>query len=360
MRNDGCVTRLLVLGGTWFLGRQLVKDAIARGWEVTTFTRGRSGTPPEGVTHILHGDRSKPDDLRALAESGPWDATIDTSAYDPHSVTSALHALGEGAGRYVLISTVSAYRVWPGLGVSETSLLWPGRADARESDPDIEGMEPRFRYGILKAGCEAAAQSAPGGALVLRPGVILGPGEYVGRLLSLFERARRDGRWLLTDPERWIQPVDVRDVSAFALDMIQAGATGAYNVAAPPRGHATYADLIHAVLEASGGTAEPVWAAAQWLKDQGVRQWTEIPLWRIDPGTWQVKQTKAASAGLHCRPLHQTVADAWDDFGVRPPISHPRQAEHGMDPTKEADLLARWDEISQEPLSTNGLGGPKG
>ena len=353
MRNTVGVTRLLVLGGTWFLGRQLVEDALARGWEVTTFTRGRSGTPPEGATQIP-GDRSSVDDLRALAEAGPWDATIDTSAYDPYSVTSALDALGEGGGRYVLISTVSAYRAWPGLAVSEKSLLWPGRPDARESDPDIAAMEPRFQYGMLKAGCEAAAQSAPGGALVLRPGVILGPGEYVGRLLSLFERARRGGRWLLSDPERWIQPIDVRDLSAFALDMIQAGATGDYNVAAPPRGHATYADLIDSVLEASGGTAEPVWAAAQWLKDQGVQQWTEIPLWRIDPGTWQVYQTKAASAGLQCRPLNETITDAWNDFGVRPPISHPRRAEHGMDPSREADLLAKWDQISHGPVQPRG------
>ncbi|WP_125778364.1 NAD-dependent epimerase/dehydratase family protein [Antribacter gilvus] len=338
--------RILILGGTWFLGKQLVLDALQRGWEVTTFTRGRSGTPPEGAEHIV-GDRTDVDDLHRLAQAGPWDATIDTSAYDPWSVLTVLQTLGEGAGRYVLLSTVSAYQSWPVRQVSETSPLWRSRIDARETDPDVAELEPRFQYGMLKAGCEMAAQTAPGGTLILRPGVILGPGEYTGRMLTLFDRARRGGRWLLTDPDRRIQPVDVRDVATFALDRVEDGSTGAYNVVAPQLGHATYRDLITACLEVTDGTAEPVWVAWPWLREQDVKQWTEIPLWRVDVGTWEVDHRKAAAAGLVCRPLAKTIADTWADYQERPPVEHSRQAEHGMDPAKEAHLLAKWDQLQR-------------
>lgn len=337
--------RILVLGGTWFLGRALVTDALARGWEVTTFTRGRSGTPPEGAQRIT-GDRHDPLDVRRLAEAGPWDATVDTSAYEPGDVLSVVRALGERAGRYVLMSTVSAYKDWPSQQVTETSPLWPSRTDARASDPDVAALPEPFQYGTLKAGAELAARTAPGGALILRPGVILGPAEYTGRMLTLFERAQRGGRWLLAGPpERRIQPVDVRDVAGFALDRIGVGSAGVYNVVAPRRDHATYGDLIAACLQVTGGTSEPVWADQLWLKDQDVRQWTEIPLWRVVPGVWDVDGEAAAAAGLVCRPLAETVADTWADYQVQPPVSHERQAEHGMDPEKEAEILARWDEL---------------
>lgn len=337
--------RILVLGGTWFLGRALVTGALARGWEVTTFTRGQSGTPPEGAQRIT-GDRHDPFDVHRLAQAGPWDATIDTSAYEPSDVLSIVRILGERAGRYTLLSTVSAYKDWPTRQVTETSPLWPSRVDVRASDPDVAALPEPFQYGTLKAGAELAAQTAPGGALILRPGVILGPAEYTGRMLTLFERAQRGGRWLLpAAPDRRIQPVDVRDVAAFTIDQVEAGAEGPYNVVAPPLDHATYGDLIAACLEATGGTSEPVWAAQLWLKDQNVRQWTEIPLWRVVPGTWEVHDEKAAAAGLVCRPLAETVTDTWTDYQVQPPVPHERQAEHGMDPDKEARILAAWDEL---------------
>lgn len=337
--------RILVLGGTWFLGRALVENALARGWEVTTFTRGRSGTPPEGAEHIS-GDRHDASGLARLAQAGPWDATIDTSAYEPGDVLAVIRALGERAGLYTLMSTVSAYRAWPDRQVSETSPLWPARVDARETDPDIAALPGAVQYGTLKAGCELAARTAPGGALILRPGVILGPGEYTGRMLTLFERARRGGRWLVPGPpDRHVQPVDVRDVASFTLDRLAAGETGAYNVVAPRIGHATYGDLIAECLRVTGGGSQLVWAAQTWLQHQGVEQWTEIPLWRVVPGAWEVDSQAATTAGLVCRPLAETVADTWADYQTRSPVPHPRQAEHGMAQDKEARILARWDEL---------------
>lgn len=334
--------RILILGGTWFLGRELTQSALARGWEVTSFTRGRSGLPPEGVEHVT-GDRRNADDLRRLGEGGPWDATVDTSAYEPGDVNQALAELGDRAGLYVLMSTVSAYRGWPERPVDETDDLWPARVDARESDPDVAGLPGPFQYGTLKAGCELAAAAAPGGALILRPGVILGPGEYTGRMLSLFEHAQRDAAWLLPPPDPRIQPVDVRDVARFALDQIAATRPGIYNLTAP-FGHATYGDLIDACLEATEGAATPVHANDEWLIEQGVRQWTEIPLWRTNPGTWQVNGAKAAAAGFTCRPLRETVLDTWAGYQKQQPVYHPRQDEHGMDPAREEHLVRLWSD----------------
>jgi nucleoside-diphosphate-sugar epimerase len=226
----------------------------------------------------------------------------------------------------------------------EDSPLWPSRVDAAEADPDIAAQSVPAQYGILKAGCELAAGTAPLGALIFRPGVILGPGEYTGRMLSLFERAQRGGRWLLGgSPSDQIQPVDVRDVSRFVLNRIAIHDEGAYNVVAPREPERNYGALIDACLEVTGGTAELLWGEAEWLLEQGVREWTEIPLWRTPRGTWAVSGQKAADAGLHCRPLRETVADTWDDFQEHPPVPHPRQAEHGMDPAREAELLERYD-----------------
>lgn len=335
--------RILVLGGSWFLGRALVSDALGRGWTVTTFNRGRSGTPPEG-TELVLGDRRNPEDLARLAQSGPWDATIDTSVYEPGDVLAVLDALGTSIGKYALLSSVSAYRDWPHEPVDEYSLLWPSRVDAAETDPDIAAQSVPAQYGILKAGCELAAGTAPLGTLIFRPGVILGPGEYTGRMLSLFARAQRGGRWLLGGaPSDEIQPVDVRDVSRFVLNRVAIHDEGAYNVVAPREPDRTYGALIEACLEVTSGTAELLWGEPEWLLEQGVREWTEIPLWRTPRGTWAVSGQKAAGAGLHCRSLRETVADTWADFQEHPPVLHPRQAEHGMDPAREAQLLERYD-----------------
>jgi 2'-hydroxyisoflavone reductase len=337
--------RLLVLGGTWFLGRTLIMDALDRGWEVTAFTRGLSGSPPRGATH-LRGDRTSRDDLKQLAASGPWDATIDTSAFEPADVSRALAALDQQTGKYVLISTVSAYRDWPNEPVDEQAPLWPSRPEYIESSPELADMSVPLRYGTLKAGCELAATAATPDALLLRPGVILGPGEYIGRGLKLLERAARGGRWLLPEPrQQSIQPVDVRDVSSFTLEAIAASLGGAYNLAAPP-GFATYEDLISRCIELTGNKTTPVWVDPKRLDTHGVKQWTEIPLWRTQPGTWAVDAARAAAAGFSCRPLLETIADFQAAMEREPLIDHPRQAAHGMDPTKEAKLLTEWDNDS--------------
>ncbi|MFI5734023.1 NAD-dependent epimerase/dehydratase family protein [Kribbella sp. NPDC051587] len=203
--------RLLILGGSWFLGRTVVSDALARGWEVTAFSRGKSGQPPTGATHVV-GDRRNDADLHRLAEHGPWDALIDTSAYEPVDVAQVTDGLADLVEQYVLISTVSAYPDWPASPVDESSPLWPSSPTYTEQSPELAHLTVGGQYGTLKAGCEAAAIEGAKRSLILRPGVILAPGECVGRGLKLLDRAARGGRWLLPAPaEQPIQPIDVRD-----------------------------------------------------------------------------------------------------------------------------------------------------
>lgn len=338
--------RLLVLGGSWFLGYAVAQLAVERGWETTVFNRGRSGQPPSGV-RVVRGDRTVGADLERLAAEGPWDAVVDTSASEmaPRDVLAGAQALESVAGRYVYVSTVNAYRGWPEEPLTEDSALLDAPADA---DADYgrlpEGWDgPDWYYGRQKAGAERAVFSAFGEdrSVVLRPGVILGPGEYVGRLPWWLRRAARGGRMLAPgSPDKTIQPIDVRDVACFALDQAVAGGGGAYNCVAPI-GRETMRDLLAACVLTTGGDARLVWAPDKVLIDHGVRQWTELPLWRTHAGVWQIDSTRAQEAGLVCRPLAETVADtwAWLTAGGKP-VEHPRWAEHGIAQEREAAILA--------------------
>ncbi|MFI8432604.1 NAD-dependent epimerase/dehydratase family protein [Streptomyces sp. NPDC079020] len=337
--------KILVLGGTWFLGRAVAQTALDRGWEVTVFNRGRSGTTPEGARPV-HGDRTDDADLVRLAGEGPWDAVVDTSASEmaPRTVLAGTRALESVAERYVYISTVNAYRGWPNDALAEDSEVLDGPPDA---DADYgrlpKGWDgPDWYYGRQKAGAERATTAAFGDdrTVILRPGVILGPGEYVGRLPWWLSRAARGGRMLAPgSPDKTIQPIDVRDVATFALDRAATDQGGAYNCVAP-LGRDTMVDLLTACALATGGDAQLAWAPDKLLLDHGVKQWTELPLWRTHAGVWKIESTRAQAAGLLCRPLAETVADTWAWLrGGGMPVEHPRWAEHGITPDKEAVIL---------------------
>lgn len=336
--------RLLILGGTWFVGRAMAEAALAAGWEVTCFNRGRSGRDVAGVVTI-RGDRTVEADVDELVRHGPWDAALDTGAYAPADARVAVDALSGLVGSFALVSTVSAYQEWPSAAVDEASPLWSSRVDAAESDSDIAALARPIAYGTLKAGCEQLVRDryGDGRTLLLRPGVVLGPAEYVGRLPALLRRAAQGGRMLATGyPDRAIQPVDVRDLADFIVGMIGGGNAGSYNVVAPS-GYGTYGDLLGACVEVTHGGTELVWLDDRWLVSQGAREWTELVLWRGAPGTWSVDGRRAERAGLRCRPLVATVTDTWEWLQREQPVEHPRQGEHGLAADREAELLAAWD-----------------
>ena len=329
------------MGGSWFLGRALVAFALEAGHEVTVFNRGRSDPAPDGAA-VVRGDRERDDDLARLAALGPFDAIIDPSGQVPNVVLASARTLSDAA-RYVFVSSVSAYVGWPVEPLTEESAVLQCPADA---DGDFGTDDPRgypTQYGYLKAGCERAVAEVFGErATLLRPGVILGPYEYVGRLPWWLRRVRSGGRVLAPGhPEQAIQVIDVRDVAAFAVHAAERGIGGAFNIAAPPV--ATFGSMLEACREVTGSDAEFVWVDDDVLAVQGVRQWTELPLWRTFPGTWRVSAERALAAGLTCRPIGQTVADtwAWLESG-QAAIAHERAGELGIDPVKEERIISAW------------------
>jgi nucleoside-diphosphate-sugar epimerase len=336
--------RVLVLGGSWFVGRTVVEEAVYRQHAVTVFNRGvTSTTRPAGV-ELVRGDRECDGDVRRLALRGPWDVVIDVSGSVPAVVERSARILAGVAERCVFVSTISAYRDWPHAPVDEDSRLWQGDP---QFDPGTRRWDPDA-YGPLKVGCEIACRNAFGQdrLLVLRPHVVLGRHEYVGRLPWWLSRMRRGGRVLAPGPDRGIQPIDVRDLAGFLLDQVEQGGRGVYNVAAPPD-RATYGEMLRACIDATATVAERpaelVWADEDWLVEQSVKQWTELPLWRNAAAPWGMNTDRAVAAGLRCRPLAETVADAWAwlSEGGRP-VDHERFAEHGITPVQEAALIERW------------------
>ncbi|MFD0583082.1 NAD-dependent epimerase/dehydratase family protein [Dactylosporangium darangshiense] len=216
--------RVLVLGGSWFVGRVVVEEAAGRGHDVTVFNRGVTAARlPAGVRRVV-GDRESAADVRSLARSGPWDVVVDVSGNVPAVVGQSARVLADVAERSAFISTISAYREWPHAPVDEDSPLWDADPD---HDPGTRRWDPDA-YGPLKVGCEIAWHEAvgPQRLLVLRPHVVLGRYEYVGRLPWWLKRMRRGGQVLAPAPDRAVQPVDVRDLAQFLLDRIEQGDGG--------------------------------------------------------------------------------------------------------------------------------------
>jgi nucleoside-diphosphate-sugar epimerase len=334
--------RILVIGGTWFLGKAIVESALSRGWDVTTFNRGRSRPDLPGVEPV-HGDRTVQEDLQKLAQRGPWDAVIDTSSSElaPRDVLLATTTLQTRAQRWIHLSTVSVYEGWPHKPLTEDSPLLECPADADESFGYTGEDGSPTKYGFQKAGGERAVTEAFGeGAVFLRPGVILGPGEYVGRLPWWLERAKRGGRILAPAPaEQRIQPVDVRDVAAFALHQAAASSSGGFNVTHPDG--ISFSGFLDECLRSTEGVGTPLWVDRTVLASHGVKQWTELPLWRTHAGVWAVDSQRAVDAGLRCRPVADTVRDTWQWWAADGrPVDHPRWAEHGIAAEKEAQILA--------------------
>lgn len=330
---------VLVLGGSWFLGRTVVSEALARGWSVTTFRRGVTGTDVLGVD-LVRGDRTSAADLDRLAKSGPWDLVVDTSGYVPREQGLVARALEPVTGRFAFVSSVSAYEGWPVEPLTEASAVLDCPPDA---GPDFgyDADPGPTVYGFTKAGCERAVLDVYGAerTTVLRPGVILGPWEYVGRLPWWLRRVARGGRVLAPgSPARDIQPVDVRDVAAFALS----GPAGVFNLTGAP---VTMREFLEQCRRVTGSDASFTWITdEQWLIAQGVAQWTELPLWRTYRGAWSVSSVAAVAAGFRCHGADQTIGDTWAWLNSgEAGVGHERSAEQGIDPEKEAAVLGLWD-----------------
>ncbi|MET8349172.1 MULTISPECIES: NAD-dependent epimerase/dehydratase family protein [unclassified Micromonospora] len=328
--------RLLVLGGTGFVGGATVAEAVRRGWSVTVFNRGLHGSTPPGV-HRLRGDRSAPGGLAALA-GGEWDLVVDTWDSAPRAVRDAARALVGAVPHYAYISSGSVYAPPAPTHVGEEAPTVDASADAVDGD-----------YAECKAGGELAATEVYGErALLVRAGLILGPGEDIGRLPWWLRRVARGGDVLAPGPvDLPVQYIDVRDLVGWTLDRAAEGVGGAFNVVSRS-GHTTMGELLDSVVKVTGSGATLRWTDPAAILAAGVVPWNDLPIW-IPPRhefRWLQERgvEKAYAAGLTCRPVTETVADTWrwlDAVGSVPPrAGKPRRATVGLDPAREAALLA--------------------
>jgi 2'-hydroxyisoflavone reductase len=309
--------RLLVLGGTKFLGRATVEEALARGHEVTLFNRGETNPELFPEAEKLRGDRGA--DLGPL-EGRDWDAVIDPSGYLPGAVRSSAELLSGAVDHYVYISSVSAY----------ANLDVPNDEDGAVAElgdlPEDRLLEDYSNYGPLKVLCEAAVAEVFGDRhATVRPGLIVGAHDPTGRFTYWPHRIARGGAVIApAPPERHVQFVDVKDLARFVLDLSERRASGTYNATHPGR---PWAEVLETCRAVSGSDASFLWVPDDFLLEHEVGQWMELPLWIADAdaaGIHQAVVSRAVEAGLAFRPLEETVretlelAELTDSAGLTP------------------------------------------
>jgi 2'-hydroxyisoflavone reductase len=331
--------RLLVLGGTLFLGRHAVDAALAGGHEVTVFNRGRTAPDLFPEAEWIRGDRAE--DLSGLA-GRDWDAVLDTSGYVPRVVRESVEVLEPCVGRYAFVSSISVYADLSGPVDEEAPT-------AELRDPASEDVAAD--YGALKAACEREVHGAFGPrALAVRPGLIVGPHDPTGRFTYWVERAARGGDVLAPgDPRRRVQLIDARDLGAWIVRALEAGVGGVLNATGPePR--PTMADVLDACRRAAGVDSDPIWVDDAFLLERGVGEWDELPLWLVDPewrGMLEADVSRAIARGLTFRALEQTARDtlAWLRGGGaarRDQAPGVPADERTLTAERERELLTEW------------------
>jgi len=319
--------KLLVLGGTKFLGRTAVETALDRGHEVTLFNRGETNPELFADVEKLRGDRTE--DLSAL-EGQTFNAVIDPSGYLPHVVRRSAEALRDSTDRYLFVSSVSVYAnlsSGPDEGAPRREL---GDMPADELREDYEN------YGPLKALCEDAVWDVFGDrAIIVRPGLIVGPHDPTGRFTYWPHRLARGGEVLVPGPpESNVQFIDARDLGSWLVDLVERGESGAFNATRPG---VSWAELMEAGRAVSGSDAKPVFVSEEFLQQHEVGEWMELPLWLADPewiGMNQADVSRAEAAGLRFRPVEETVRGALEEAETKD--------EAGMKPERERELLEAW------------------
>src|SRR5215203_624305 len=285
--------KILILGGTVFLGRHLVEAALAGGHDVTLFNRGQHNPELFPAVEKLRGDRDG--DLSAL-EGRRWDAVIDTSGYVPRIVGASAALLAPNAGHYTFISSLSVYGDTRSPGMDESVPV------ATIDDPANESVQEY--YGALKALSEQAAERAmPGRVLSVRAGLIVGPHDPTDRFTYWPRRVAEGGDVLAPgQPERFIQFIDVRDLAAWTVTMAESGGTGIYN-ANGRHDTTTMADLLETCTAVAGSDARLIWVDDAFLSEQGAGPWMQLPLWIPESnaemaGFLRVSSDKAIADGL--------------------------------------------------------------
>ena len=319
--------RLLVLGGTKFVGRAVVEAALADGHEVTLFNRGETSPDLFPECEHLRGDRTA--DLSAL-EGRAWDAVVDPSGYVPAVVRASAQLLRE-TPLYLFVSSISVYADYREPRVEGDPLQ-----QLVEEHPADRLLENYANYGALKALCEHEVEQAFGDrALIVRPGLIVGPNDPTDRFTYWPRRAQRGGPILApAPPEQPVQMVDVRDLAGWMLRLVEAGRTGVFNATSSPRA-LTFGSMLDAC-----GARKIVWVSETFLAEHEVEPWMGLPCWipatDADHAAFQLVDVSCAvDAGLTFRPLAESARDVPEWNG-----------KAGLDPEREAQLLAEWERLA--------------
>ena len=327
--------KILILGGTVFVGRHLVEAGLKRGHEITLFNRGQHNPDLFPQVEKLRGDRDG--DLKAL-DGRHWDTVIDTNGYLPRLVKASAQKLTGSVGSYTFISSLSVYGDFSKVGLDEHDPVADKLDDPRTEEVTGES------YGPLKVACERAAQEAmPGKVLIIRPGLIVGPFDPTDRFTYWPHRVAQGGKVLAPGrPERPVQFIDARDLAEWIIRMVEAKKTGIYNANGPEQ-VLTMGGLLETCKTVSKSTAHFEWLSDKFLVAVGLKPWTELPLWlpetdEAQAGFFAFNCKKAIAASLTFRPLAETVRDTltWD---ATRPADIPRYASAGLKPEREAKLL---------------------
>lgn len=346
--------QILILGGTRFVGRHLVTAALARNHEITLFNRGQHPSATLTGVETIYGDRKS--DLAKL-QGRCWDAVVDTSGYLPRNVRASAKILSPSVDRYVFISSLSVYADLSVLGVDESAPLATltseqiDEANEVDSSGQVSAVTYGKMYGGLKARCEQAAKEVlPNQVLIIRPGLIVGPYDYTDRFtywVVRVARGNKPGEVLAPGrPDRPVQFIDVRDLAAWTVRMIERKETGVYNANGLPD-NLTMERVLKECKTVSNSDASFTWVSDEFLMQEKVVPWTEMPLWLPEEHAPHIKGLmflncdKAVGAGLSFRSLDDTVRDTliWHETD--------RQNEKlkaGIDLEKEQRLLRKWQE----------------
>ena len=323
---------ILILGGTKFLGRHIVDSALARGHTVTLFNRGKTNPGLFTQVETILGDREF--DIAKIA-GREWDAVVDVAGYVPRIVRLSASGLERSVGRYVYISSISAYTSLAQIGINESSPL------ATMEDETVEEIT-ETTYGALKVLCEKVVQEMYGGqALVIRPGLIVGPNDPTDRFTYWPVRVARGGDVLAPDrPDILTQIIDVRDLAEFTIRLIEEQVGGVFNATGPDY-PLSFGKMLETCKQVSGSDARFHWAPVDFMNQHNIEPWSDMPAYQPESGNdaaWaQVDVSKAIHAGLTFRPLEETVRDTLTWANTRP-TSHEWRA--GLSKEKEAEVLA--------------------
>jgi 2'-hydroxyisoflavone reductase len=334
--------KLLILGGTGFTGPHQVRYAVARGHTVTVFNRGRRQAElPASVEHLV-GDRNN--DLKAL-EGRKWDVVIDNPTTLPNWVRLSGKLLKDACRQYVFISTISVYADTSVPGMDETTPVLEYKDEADPFSLELNQQTMRF-YGELKALSEREASYwFPGRATIIRPGLIVGPGDTSDRFTYWPVRIARGGEVLAPNtPDDPTQIIDARDLAEWTIRMAEQGDVGVFNATGPERPR-PMGEMLNGIKAALGSDATFAWVPQAFLLEQKVRPWADLPVWVTqtpdNAGFMTVSVARAAARGLTYRPLDVTARDTLA-FQQSRPAEQQQTLRAGLTPEREAEVLAAW------------------